>query len=333
MKAAIFNEFGNPAEVLQVQDVPVPEPGRGQVRVRLLLSPVNPSDLLYVRGAYPLRASPPMTPGFEGVGVIDKAGPGLIKLVRGLRPGRRVVAINNVTGNWQEYAIIPARQAVPIPSFLSDEQAATFFVNPGSAFAMVRHVLKVRKGAWVLQTAAGSALGRMVIRLGKRLGFRTINVIRRREQAEELTRLGADAVVCTEDESLTTAVKKLTGGQGVLYALDAVGGRTGSQVVEALGRGGRLVVYGALSGDALFIHPRVLLTNHKTVEGFWLSEWATRQSVVTMLRTFHEVAGLIRDGVLATEVGPAFPLDQVREAARQAEQPGRAGKVLLRIGT
>jgi NADPH:quinone reductase-like Zn-dependent oxidoreductase len=331
MKAAIFNDFGPPAEVLQVRDVPLPEPGREMVRVRLLMSPINPSDLLYVHGVYPMKAALPATPGFEGVGVIDKAGPGWMKVIRGLRPGRRVVAINNVSGNWQEYAIIPARQAIPIPSFLTDEQAATFFVNPASAFVMVRHLLKVPQGAWLLQTAAGSALGRMVIRLGKQFGFKTINVVRRREQIEELTKLGGDAVICTEEESVPTKVRALTGGSGVRYALDAVGGRTGTQAVESLGRGGKLVVYGALAMEPMVIPSRLLLTNNKKLEGFWLSEWSQRQGVVTLLRLFRDVARLIRDGVLATEVGQTFSMEQIHEAVKLAEQPGRSGKVLLRI--
>src|SRR6184192_400313 len=101
-----------------------------------------------------------------------------------------------------------------MPAVIPDEQAAAFFVNPATALAMTRHVLKVPRGAWLLQTAAGSALGRMVIRLGKREGFRTINVVRRREQGEELLREGADAVVCNADESIGERVKALTGGAG-----------------------------------------------------------------------------------------------------------------------
>jgi NADPH:quinone reductase-like Zn-dependent oxidoreductase len=333
MKAVVFNEYGSPPDVLKVKEIPLPEPGREQVRVRLLLSPVNPSDLLYVHGVYPMKPSLPATPGFEGVGVIDKSGPGLMRYLRGLRNGRRVVAINNVSGNWQQYAIIPARQAVPVPSFLTDEQAAMFFVNPASAYIMVRHVLKVPSGAWVLQTAAGSALGRMVIRLGKRFGFKTINVVRRREQMEELTKLGGDAVICTEDESIPTKVRTLTGGQGVGYAMDAVGGRTGTQAVESLGRGGKIVIYGGLAVEPMIIPSRMLLMNHKTMEGFWLSEWAQRQSVVTMLRLFRNVAALIREGVLQTEVGQTFSMDQITEAVRQADQPGRSGKILLRLSS
>src|SRR6202011_5829278 len=129
--------------------------------------------------------------------------------------------------NWQEQVIVPARQVVPVPRGLADEQAATFFVNPASALAMTRYVLNVPRGAWLLQTAAGSALGRMVIRLGRHYGFRTINVVRRREQVQEILEAGADAVVCPADESVADRVRELTGGEGVRFALDAVGGTTG----------------------------------------------------------------------------------------------------------
>ena len=114
---------------------------------------------------------------------------------------------NGAGGNWAEQVVVPARQVWPAPSALTDEQAATFFVNPASALVMTRYVLAVPPGAWLLQTAAGSALGRMVIRLGRHFGFRTLNVVRRREQAEELAREGADAVVATGDESLVERIR------------------------------------------------------------------------------------------------------------------------------
>src|SRR3954454_15741845 len=127
MKAIVFDQFGEPADVLRVRDVPTPEPGPGQVRVRMIASPVNPSDLLVVRGRYGVLPSLPATPGFEGVGVVDEAGPGLLgRLVK----GKRVTVINGAGGNWVEYAVIPARQARPVASDLPDEQVASFFVNP-----------------------------------------------------------------------------------------------------------------------------------------------------------------------------------------------------------
>src|SRR5262249_9031452 len=158
--------------------------------------------------------------------------------------------LNGKSGNWQEKTIVPAKQVVPVPDDIPDDQAATFFVNPATAFVMTRWVLGVPRGAWLLQTAAGSALGRMVIRLGRLDGFRTINVVRRREQVEELKRLGADAVICTADESIEERVKQLT-GTGVPYALDCVGGATGSAVVRALGPRGRMLVYGTLALEPL----------------------------------------------------------------------------------
>jgi NADPH:quinone reductase-like Zn-dependent oxidoreductase len=328
MKSVVFDRFGDPCEVLEVREASVPEPSPGQVRVRMLASPLNPSDLLFVRGEYGKRASLPTSPGFEGAGVVEAAGAGLLGR---MRLGKRVAVIHGRGGTWQEQVIVPARQVVPVPASLTDEQAATFFVNPASALVMTQWVLRVPRGAWLLQTAAGSALGRMVIRLGKHHGYRTINVVRRREQAEELQRAGADAVISTADESIEKRVQALTGGDGVPYAIDSVGGATGSEVARVLGANGRMLVYGTLSEDPLSVHPRVLMVGQKRIEGFWLSEWAQRQRVLTMLRLFRKVGRLVSRGILTTEVGTTFSLDQVREAARMAGQPGRQGKVLLSI--
>jgi NADPH:quinone reductase-like Zn-dependent oxidoreductase len=329
MKAIVLERWGDPAEVLEVRDVPELEPGPGQVRVRMLASPINPSDLLMVEGRYGRQPKLPATPGFEGVGIVE-AGSGLLAR---MRRGRRVAVLNSGGGNWQEKVVLPARQVVPVPSTLSDEQAATFFVNPASALIMTRYILRVPSGAWLLQTAAGSALGRMVIRLGQRHGFRTLNVVRRRDQSEELLRLGGTAAVATNDEPLQERVQQLTGGEGVPYAIDAVGGITGTEVIGCLGRAGRLVVYGTLAGEPIRIDPRILLMGQKRVEGFWLSEWVRDQGVLTMLRLFRRIRRLLREGVLASEVGTSYPLTDIRAAVHQAVLPGRAGKVLLRIGT
>src|SRR4051794_20632989 len=123
MEAVVCDRWGDPEEVLHLGDVPEPTPGRGEVRVRMLASPINPSDLLMVRGQYGRQPPLPATPGFEGVGVVE-AGSGL--LARRVM-GRRVAVLGGTTGNWQEKVVIPARQAVPVPRELSDEQAASFF--------------------------------------------------------------------------------------------------------------------------------------------------------------------------------------------------------------
>lgn len=233
MKAVVFEQFGDPGEVLQVREVPEPEPGPGQVRVRMLASPIGPADFLTVRGEYGYQPKLPATPGTEGVGIVE-AGRGLLGR---MRVGRRVAVLNETGGNWQEKVVVSALRVVPISEHVPDDQAATFFVNPATAFIMTGLVLKVPRRAWLLQTAAGGALGRMVIRLGRHFGFRTINVVPRREQAEELLRAGGDAAIATESESIEDRVLALTDGEGVSVALDAVGGKTGSAVARSLGRG------------------------------------------------------------------------------------------------
>lgn len=331
MKAAVFDRFGDPADVLDVRDVPQPVVVSGQVVVRMLASPINPSDLMVVRGQYGRLPSLPATPGFEGVGVVEAAGGGLLNLLRGLKPGRRVVVLNGKGGNWAEQVLVPSRQVLPIPADIPDEQAASFFVNPVTALLMTRSVMRVPAGAWLLQTAAGSALGRMVIRLGKHFGFRTLNVVRRREQADELLRAGGDAAIATNDEAIETRVHDITGGEGVPFAIDAVGGATAVAVIRALAAEGRMLVYGTLSNEPMSLDQRLLMVGNKRIEGFWLSEWVRRQGVLTMLRLFRQVRQLMRAGVLTTEVGTSFPLADIKAAVRHAETPGRQGKTLLRL--
>jgi NADPH:quinone reductase-like Zn-dependent oxidoreductase len=214
---------------------------------------------------------------------------------------------------------------------MSDEQAASFFVNPATAVAMTRHVLNVPPGAWLLQSAAGGELGKMVIRLGYKFAFRTINVVRRREQVDELKKLGAEHVIVEADGPIPEQVRKLV-PDGVRYGLDPVGGAVGSQVVAALARGGRCLLYGSLSDEPISVHPRYFIGNDLTVEGFWLGAWVQKQRVVTLLGLFRRVRQLIRDGVLQTHFAATYPIEQVVKAVEHAAQPGKGGKVLIRIG-
>ncbi|MDB5351200.1 MAG: Zn-dependent oxidoreductase, NADPH:quinone reductase [Planctomycetota bacterium] len=326
MNAVVFDRFGEPDQVLSVRDVPIPEPGPGEVRVRMIASPVNPSDLLVVRGLYGVLPKLPATPGFEGVGVVDKVGGGLLGW---LVKGKRVTVINGAGGNWAEYVVIPAKQARPVKADIPDEQVASFFVNPVTVLAMVRKILKVPQGQWLLQTAAGSELGKMVIRLAKHDGIKTINVVRRRDAMDELKTLGGDAVISTEDGPIEDQVRKIVGGDGVRYALDPVGGDTGTGAFNSLASEGRLIVYGTLTGEPIRIDSRRMIAGKRVVEGFWLGYWMKERSIPESLRIFHEVGNLIRANVLSTEVGKKFPITQIIDAVHEAERPGRKGKVLL----
>jgi NADPH:quinone reductase-like Zn-dependent oxidoreductase len=328
MKAAVFESFGEPSEVLRVREVQDPTPGPGEVRVRMMLSPINPSDLLVVLGQYGVLPTLPATPGFEGVGIVDEIGPGLLgRLVK----GKRVVVINSRGGNWADFAVIPARQARPVPDDIPDEQAATYFVNPATVIAMTRHILAVPKGEWLLQSAAGSTLGRMIILLGRHDGFKTLNVVRRREAIDELKSLGGDAVISSADGPIDEQVRRITGGEGVRYAVDPVGGETGTGVFRSLAESGRLLLYGTLSGEPIQVDPRLVISGRRVIQGFWLGHWLRERSIPAALLLFREIAALIRQGVLRSEVSGVYPLDDVKSAVERAGIVGRRGKILLRL--
>lgn len=329
MNAIVFDRFGVPEEVLTLRDVPKPVPGRGQVLVRMLASPVNPSDLLYIEGRYTVRPTLPATPGFEGVGVVEATGGGLLGW---LRKGKRVAVLNDRIGNWGEYTITSSRQVIPIPDDIPDAQAASFFVNPMTVLAICRSVLAIPRGERILLTAAGSALGRMILRLAKLDGFRVIATVRRREEIAELIALGAEAVLCEADGPIDEQAKALTAGTGVKYAMDCVGGRLGGEVFNSLAPGGHAVIYGALSGEPIAIDPRVLITGSKRVEGFWLGDWAKKQRVLRMLRYFRTIRRLMREGIFHTEIAGLYPLTDIRSAVQHAAQAGKKGKILLQFG-
>jgi NADPH:quinone reductase-like Zn-dependent oxidoreductase len=340
MKAIQFDAYGEPAEVLGVADRPLPEPGKGEVRVRILASPVNPSDLLYVRGRYSgVEPQFPAPVGFEGVGIVDALGPE----AQGVVVGQRVAALNGQGGNWAEYAVLPAASSLPAPDGFPDEQVASLVINPASAILMVRHVLSVPRGEWLLQSAAGSELGRMIIRLAKRDGIRTLNVVRRREAVAELEALGADAVIVSTEGPIDEQVHSIVGRQGVKYAIDPVVGQTGTEIFKALHEDGRMLVYGSLTGEAIRVgeDPRDILSGRRTLEVFWLGYWLPRlhasgfypPGTPAAVQLGKDIEALVRDDVLLTSPGRTYALDEIGTAVAQAESVGRHGKVLLTVAS
>jgi NADPH2:quinone reductase len=336
MKAISFDQYGEPADVLTVTERPVPQPGAGEVRVKILLSPVNPSDLLYIRGHYSGVAPRfPSEVGFEGVALIDALGPD----VDGLAIGQRVFAQNYDGGNWAQYAVVPADRAYPVPDDIPHEHIASLMINPASAILMVRHVLAVPRGEWLLQSAAGGELGRMIIRLAKHDGIRTINVVRRREAAQELKDLGADAVVVSAEGPIHEQVREIVGPEGVNYAIDPVAGRTGTEIFRSLTEDGRMLVYGSLTGEGISVgdDPRLTLSGRRILEVYWLGYWLPRLQQSGFFapdrpaipQLIDEIVELIGAGVLNTAPGKKFGLDDIRAAVIESEMVGRSGKVAL----
>jgi NADPH:quinone reductase-like Zn-dependent oxidoreductase len=337
MKAVQFAHYGEPADVLAVADRPLPEPETGEIRVRILATPVNPSDLLFVRGQYSgVEPHFPAPVGFEGVGIVDALGPD----TNGVAIGQRVVVVNSQGGNWAECAVVPASSVLPAPEGIADEQVASFMINPASAILMVRHVLAVPRAEWLLQSAAGSELGRMIIKLAKREGIRTLNVVRRREAVAELEALGADVVIVSTEGPIDEQVHQIVGPEGVKYAIDPVVGQTGTEMFKALHEDGRMLVYGSLTGEPVRVgeDPRDILSGRRILEVFWLGYWLPRldesgfyqPGTPARLQLVNDIEALMREDVLVTSPGQTYPLDEIGGAVRQAESIDRHGKVLLK---
>ena len=328
MKAIRFAKSGEPAKVLTVQECPLPEPGKGEVRVRILASPVNPSDLLFVRGLYAgIQPHFPSPVGIEGVGMVDALGPQVQRPV----PGQRVVVFNYKGGNWADYAVVPTQDLLAVPDDLPDEQAACFTVNPATAILMLRHVLAIPRDEWLLQSAASGELGRMIIRLAKHDGIRTVNIVRRREVVAELQRLGADAAIVSTEGPIDEQVRRIVGQEGVKYAIDPVVGETGTQMCQALGEEGRMLVYGSLTGEPIRVgaDPRFILAGRRILEVFWLGYWLPRLDETAQRQLVREIVTLMREGILVTSAARPFSLDEIDRAVTQAEATGRQGKILL----
>ncbi|MCO5198106.1 MAG: zinc-dependent alcohol dehydrogenase family protein [Anaerolineae bacterium] len=325
MRAVQFGRYGDPKDVLFLANLPQPEPGPHQVRVRITHRAVNPSDIRTITGDYgTLPAALPATVGFEGMGIIDAAG----AKVSGWTVGQRVVPLG-VRGTWCEYVLVSPNQLIPVHDHVNDQTAAQFIVNPVTAWVMLTSELNLQPGDWLLQTAAGSTLGQLIIQLGQMKGFKTINLVRRRKQVDELLALGADAVVCTEDTDVVKRIKELTDGKGVGGAIDAVGGKTGGLAVSCLAPGKTLLVYGLLSMQLTPINTGEMIFRGTTVRGFWLTHWFRTTPQHKVAATLMELMQLIAQGKLMPPVEAEYDLADFRAAIAHAERPGRSGKVLL----
>jgi NADPH:quinone reductase-like Zn-dependent oxidoreductase len=324
MRSLIFNRFGDPSEVLMLEDVPSPEPGPGEVRVRLGARSINPSDVLTVRGQYGRRPKLPATPGYECAGTIDAVGPG----VTDWKVGQRVIPLG-IEGTWQEQLIVPEKAMMPTPEGLPDKIACQMLANPLTAQLLLFDLLGAKAGDWVVQTAAGSTLGQLMIQLAKLNGINLINIIRSRSGVASLKAAGAEHVVVTEDEDMAARFTEIAGKNPITKAVDAVAGETGAKLANALGFGATMIVYGALSMAPMPLDAGRLIFRGLTVRGFWLTDWFRTATKETKEKTLGEVAKLLASGQLVPPVEAEYDLADAHAAIVHSERAGRTGKIIL----
>jgi len=325
MKVLRMLEFGKPTAVPELVESEAPTPAAGELLVALEAAPINPSDLLLIRGRYGHRPALPATLGTEGVGRIVSVGAG----VDPSRVGERVMVLPTLQhGTWQDRVALAEADAVPVDPTADPLQLAMLGVNPMTADLLLRSFVDLPPGAWVGQTGGTSAVGRYVIALAKLAGLRTLSVVRRPEAVAELRDLGADAVV-VDGQDLGEQVARVLGDERLALLLDPIAGEAVTTLVSSLARGGTLVSYGGLSGAPVTVGPVDLIFRDIQVRGFWQKHWLDRTPREEVAAPYARLASLVADGTLHAPVAASYPLEQYREAIAHAMDPGRAGKVLF----
>jgi len=249
-------------------------------------------------------------------------------VVKGQRvvPFVQVENLSKGQGTWQEYVAVRGDLVWVVPDSISDVAAAQFVINPWTVYGMLSDI-QIPKGEYVLQTAAGSALGRQLIKLAKHWDIKTINLVRRKEQKEELKALGADEVISTNDEDVVTRVKEITGGKLAYGGLDAVGGELTKQVCASVRDGGQVFVYGVLSGWDVTVGMGDLFRR------VHLTAWTLFRDLAIPERRrvfIHDVSKLIEDKIIEPNVGETYDLADFQLAIKKSEEVGRGGKVFLK---
>lgn len=324
MRALVQHQFGDPAEVLAVEEVELPEPGPGQVRLKVVLSPIHNHDLWTVRGDYGYKPELPARAGTEALSVVDALGEG----VTGVEVGQRVVTAS-VFGVWSEYVIAPAAALIPVPDAVADEAAAQIISMPLSAASLLEY-LDVSECDWIVQNAANGAVGRLVAQLAASRGVRVLGLVRRAAGVDELAAVGIHDVVGTDAENWRDRVAEITGGASIRAGVDSVGGAAAGDVTSLLGENGTLVVFGAMASPTMEIPSGDVIFRQLTVRGFWGSKVSAAMDPAHRVELIREIITLVAQGKLDLPVSQIFPLEQIADASRLNFEPGRVGKVMLR---
>lgn len=326
MQALALASYGPPPFQVGVETRPVPKPGKREVLIRVAASPVNPSDLHFLEGQYAFRKKLPAVPGLEGCGRVVAVGDGL--LARRLA-GKRVACAPapQADGTWAQYAVASATQCFRLPDRISDELGAMALVNPLAAIGLMER-LKALKATSFVSTAAASALGQMLLRLGRKRGLDVINVVRRAEHVDLLRQRGATHVLSTADRDFQSQLEELCRRLNARAALDAIGGDMTARLLAALPLGGRVIVYGGLSGQPMTLPQSDVVFGNRSIEGFYVPTWLAAKSLPELVLLERRVPRLL-DRELAAEVRARVTLEDAPQAIEDYRQAMTGGKILI----
>jgi NADPH2:quinone reductase len=323
MRAWQVHELGEPRDVLALADIPDPEPGPGQVLVRVLGAAANFFDALMCRGIYQVRPPLPFTPGGELCGEVISAGPG----VTGFAPGDRVIG-GAAGGAFAELALMNADSALPAPDGLDDAEAAAFFITYQTGWFGLHRRAGLAAGETLLVQAAAGGVGSAAVQLGKAAGARVIGVVGGARKAEAARALGADVVVDRRAQDFVEVVKEVTGGRGADVVYDSVGGEAYTRSTKCVAFEGRILVIGFASGQI----PTPAL-NHALIKNYSIVglHWGLYQTKnPRLIRDCHaELTKLVAEGAIKPLVSERLGLEEVAAGLQRLADGDTVGRIVF----
>jgi len=320
-RAIRLHSFGGP-EVLQLELVEVPVPGRGEVRLRQTAIGLNFIDVYGRTGLYPVAL--PSGLGMEAAGVVTAVGPG----VRDLREGDRVAYVHAQPGSYAEERVLPADRVVKVPGAISDRQAAAVMLKGLTAWYLLRRTYRVRKGDPVVIHAAAGGVGLIAVQWARALGAEVIAVTGSGEKAEIARQHGAHHTVLLGRSDLAARVREITGGKGVPVVYDSIGKDTFFASLDCLRPLGLMVTYGNASGPVAPFSPLELSKRG--------SLFLTRPTLFNyiarrkeLLRGAEELFGVLEDGTVEVRIGQSYALQDAALAHQELEARRTTGSTVL----
>ena len=326
MNALMLAEFDTKPELQQTD---VPSPGKGEVLIKIDSSPINPSDLSFVRGMYSTKKTLPVIPGFEASGLVVATGNDFMskRLL-----GKNVACFAPADGNgtWAEFMVTKSNMAIPLKKRMNLENGSMLLVNPLSVIAML-DIAKKRGDKAIANTAAASALGQMMNQMCMDKNLPIVNIVRREEQVALLKKQGAKHIINSSSSNFKDDLSEAFTKLEVSLAFDAIAGQSANDLLEALPSGGELMVYGGLSEQALSVHAGKLIFEKKKVSGFWLSEWITHQPMLKLLRAFNKIQKYLSDKH-EISIHNRVSLANTAAGISEYKENMTAGKILVKPG-
>ncbi|MDC0036852.1 zinc-dependent alcohol dehydrogenase family protein [bacterium] len=326
-KAIRAHHVARPFEVPHCDELPLKPLKNGQIRLNVIASPINPADINMLEGMYVTQPEPPFVLGNEGVGEVVECGPDVSESWLGQRVIVPYQHQEMWDGWWQEQRVVSIHQCIQVPESISDEQAAMLSINPITAYELLSSFSALNPGDWIIQNAANSALGRWVIYIAKQRGIKTVNVVRRESLTDELMALGANEVVVDGPDLATRVSQK----GNCKLALNGVGGESASQLARCLVPEGYLLTYGAMGRQPVTLSNALLIYKRIHACGFNRTLWAKDLPLSELQSRYNQIFEWLTKTPFTLPIHRQFPLANMNEALRCAQQEQLNGKVLVTI--